>query len=152
MSEYYLSHLEQLEAESIHIIREVVAECENPVMLYSVGKDSAVMAHLAMKAFHPGKPPFPFLHVDTGWKFRDMITFRDRWIRDELGLELLVHTNEEGRAAGINPFDHGSRTHTDVMKTQALRQALDLPPNTVAMMRSFPRLAEATRLNPAARV
>ena len=125
MSDFRITHLQQLEAESIHIIREVVAEFERPVMLYSIGKDSSVMTHLAMKAFHPGKPPFPFLHVDTGWKFRDMITFRDHWIREELGLELLVHTNEEGRAAGINPFDHGSRKHTDVMKTQALRQAMD---------------------------
>jgi len=125
MTDFRTTHLEQLEAESIHIIREVAAEFERPVMLYSIGKDSAVMTHLAIKAFHPAKPPFPFLHVDTGWKFRDMIAFRDWWIRDELGLELLVYTNEEGRKAGINPFDHGSRTHTDVMKTQALRQAMD---------------------------
>ena len=125
MPDYRTTHLEQLEAESIHIIREVVSEFERPVMLYSIGKDSAVMTHLALKAFHPARPPFPFLHVDTGWKFRDMIAFRDRWIRDELGLELLVHTNPEGVAAGINPFDHGSRKHTDVMKTQALLQALD---------------------------
>ena len=124
MSDFRTSHLEQLEAESIHIIREVAAEFERPVMLYSIGKDSAVMTHLAMKAFYPAKPPFPFLHVNTGWKFRAMIEFRDRWIRDELGLELIVHSNEEGRAAGINPFEHGSRKYTDVMKTEALRQAL----------------------------
>jgi sulfate adenylyltransferase subunit 2 len=119
-----LSHLQRLEAESIHIIREVAAACENPVMLYSIGKDSAVMLHLAMKAFHPGKPPFPLLHVDTTWKFRDMIAFRDRRVR-ELGLELLVHVNQEGLARGINPFTHGSKLHTDVMKTEALKQALD---------------------------
>jgi sulfate adenylyltransferase subunit 2 len=119
-----LTHLQRLEAESIHIMREVVAECERPVMLYSIGKDSAVMLHLAQKAFYPGKPPFPLLHVDTGWKFRDMITFRDRTAA-ALGLELLVHINPEGRAAGVNPFTHGSATHTDVMKTQGLRQALD---------------------------
>src|SRR6267143_6779469 len=99
----YLTHLQRLEAESIHIIREVVAECDNPVMLYSIGKDSAVMLHLAMKAFHPAKPPFPLLHIDTGWKFRDMIAFRDDTAR-RLGLDLLVHTNEEGRARGINPI------------------------------------------------
>ena len=119
-----LTHLKQLEAESIHIIREVVAEFANPVMLYSIGKDSAVMLHLARKAFYPGPPPFPLLHVDTTWKFREMIAFRDRMAK-EAGMELLVHTNEEGRAAGINPFDHGSSGYTDVMKTQALKQALD---------------------------
>jgi sulfate adenylyltransferase subunit 2 len=119
-----LTHLQRLEAESIHILREVVAECERPVMLYSIGKDSAVMLHLAMKAFHPAKPPFPLLHVDTTWKFRDMIAFRDRMAKD-LGLNLLVHTNQEGLARGINPFTHGSAVHTDVMKTQALKQALD---------------------------
>jgi sulfate adenylyltransferase subunit 2 len=119
-----LSHLRQLEAESIHIIREVAAEFERPVMLYSIGKDSGVMLHLAMKAFHPGKPPFPLLHVDTTWKFRDMIAFRDATAR-RLGLELIVHTNQEGVRAGINPFDHGSRKYTDVMKTEALKQALD---------------------------
>src|SRR5713226_4803988 len=100
-----LDYLQRLEAESIHILREVVAECEKPVMLYSIGKDSSVMLHLAMKAFAPGKPPFPFLHVDTTWKFKDMIAFRDRRAKD-LGLDLIVHTNEEGRAKGINPFDH----------------------------------------------
>jgi sulfate adenylyltransferase subunit 2 len=119
-----LTHLQKLEAEAIHIIREVAATCENPVLLYSIGKDSAVLLHLVMKAFAPGKPPFPLLHVDTTWKFQEMIAFRDARIA-ELGLELLVHINEEGRAAGVNPFDSGSRLHTDVMKTQALRQALD---------------------------
>ncbi len=119
-----LSHLQRLEAESIHIMREVVAEAERPVMLYSIGKDSSVMLDLALRAFHPAKPPFPFLHVDTTWKFRDMITFRDR-IAAESGLDLLVHTNPEGLAMGINPFDHGSEVHTHVMKTVALKQALD---------------------------
>ncbi len=119
-----LTHLERLEAESIHIMREVVAECERPVMLYSIGKDSAVMLHLALKAFYPAKPPFPLLHVDTTWKFRDMIRFRDS-IAKRLGLELIVHTNQEGLAKGIGPFTHGSALHTDVMKTQALKQALD---------------------------
>jgi sulfate adenylyltransferase subunit 2 len=119
-----LTHLQRLEAESIHILREVVAECERPVMLYSIGKDSAVMLHLAMKAFYPAKPPFPLLHVDTTWKFKEMIAFRDRMAKD-LGLELLVHTNPEGLAAGVGPFTHGSAVHTDVMKTQALKQALD---------------------------
>jgi sulfate adenylyltransferase subunit 2 len=119
------THLKQLEAESIHIIREVAAEFEKPVMLYSIGKDSSVMLQLALKAFYPGKPPFPLLHVDTTWKFREMIQFRDQLAR-RLGLELIVHINEEGRAQGINPFSHGSRVHTDVMKTQALKQALEL--------------------------
>jgi sulfate adenylyltransferase subunit 2 len=119
-----LTHLQRLEAESIHIIREVVAECDNPVMLYSIGKDSAVMLHLAMKAFYPAKPPFPLLHVDTTWKFKEMIAFRDKTVR-KLGLELLIHVNPEGLAAGINPFVHGSAIHTDVMKTQGLKQALD---------------------------
>lgn len=119
-----LNHLKQLEAESIHIIREVAAEFENPVMLYSIGKDSAVMLHLAMKAFYPGKPPFPLMHVDTTWKFREMIEFRDQLVKD-LGLELLVHTNPEGLEQGVGPFTHGSAKHTDVMKTQALKQALD---------------------------
>jgi sulfate adenylyltransferase subunit 2 len=119
-----LTHLERLEAESIQIMREVVAECERPVMLYSIGKDSAVMLHLAMKAFYPAKPPFPLLHVDTTWKFRAMIDFRDRMAKN-LGLELIVHTNPEGLAQGINPFTHGSAIHTDVMKTQGLKQALD---------------------------
>jgi sulfate adenylyltransferase subunit 2 len=119
-----LTHLQRLEAESIHILREVVAECERPVMLYSIGKDSSVMLHLAMKAFHPAKPPFPLLHVDTTWKFRDMIAFRDRMAK-ECGLELLVHVNQEGLERGINPFTHGSAVHTDVMKTQGLKQALD---------------------------
>ena len=125
MSGYNLTHLKQLEAESIYIIREVVAEFENPVMLYSIGKDSSVMVHLALKAFHPAKPPFPLLHVDTTWKFRDMIAFRENYARKELGLEVLVHVNPEGVKAGINPFDHGSKRHTDVMKTEALLQALN---------------------------
>ena len=120
-----MTHLKQLEAESIFIIREVAAEFEKPVMLYSIGKDSAVMLHLAMKAFYPGKPPFPLLHVDTTWKFREMIEFRDRYTR-ELGLDLIVHTNQEGVRMGVNPFSYGSQNHTDIMKTQALKQALDL--------------------------
>jgi sulfate adenylyltransferase subunit 2 len=124
MSGATLSHLESLEAESIHIMREVVAECENPVMLYSIGKDSAVMLHIAMKAFYPSKPPFPLLHVDTTWKFREMIAFRNQ-MAESLGLRLLVHINQEGLAKGINPFTHGSDVHTDVMKTQGLKQALD---------------------------
>ena len=119
-----LTHLQRLEAESIHIMREVVAECDRPVMLYSIGKDSSVMLHLAMKAFHPAKPPFPLLHVDTTWKFREMIAFRDDLVRN-LGLQLLVHVNQEGLARGIGPFTHGSAIHTDVMKTQGLKQALD---------------------------
>lgn len=119
-----LSNLKRLEAESIHIIREVAAEFSNPVMLYSIGKDSGVMLHLAMKAFYPAKPPFPLLHVDTTWKFRDMITFRDETAR-RLGLDLLVHTNPEGLQKNINPFDHGSSVHTNIMKTEALKQALN---------------------------
>ncbi|WP_110655594.1 sulfate adenylyltransferase subunit CysD [Salinicola halimionae] len=118
------THLKQLEAESIHIIREVAAEFGNPVMLYSIGKDSSVMLHLARKAFHPGPPPFPLMHVNTTWKFKEMIEFRDRMAAD-VGMELIEHINEEGRAAGINPFDHGSAKYTDVMKTQSLKQALD---------------------------
>ncbi len=117
-----LSHLDELEAEAIYIIREVAAECENPVMLYSIGKDSSVMLHLALKAFYPEKPPFPFLHVDTTWKFKEMIKFRDETAK-KLGIEMLVYTNQEGVDAGINPFDHGS-AYTDIMKTQALKQAL----------------------------
>jgi sulfate adenylyltransferase subunit 2 len=124
MDKHQLTHLKQLEAESIHIIREVAAEFENPVMLYSVGKDSAVMLHVAMKAFYPGKPPFPLLHVDTTWKFKEMISFRDQHVKN-LGLELFIHTNPEGIAQGIGPFTHGSKVHTDVMKTAALKQALD---------------------------
>ena len=119
-----LSHLSRLEAESIHILREVVAECDRPVMLYSIGKDSSVMLHLAIKAFYPARPPFPLLHVDTTWKFRQMIEFRDLTAR-RLGMDLIVHVNADGVAMGINPFVHGSALHTDVMKTQALRQALD---------------------------
>jgi sulfate adenylyltransferase subunit 2 len=118
------SHLKSLEAESIHIFREVVAESENPVMLYSIGKDSSVMLHLALKAFYPAKPPFPLLHIDTTWKFQDMITFRDHTV-SRLGLDLIVHTNEEGLEEGINPFLHGSAVYTDIMKTTALKQALD---------------------------
>src|SRR5205814_9858360 len=119
-----LTHLQRLEAESIHIMREVVAEADNPVMLYSIGKDSSVMLHLALKAFHPGKPPFPLLHVDTTWKFRDMYAFRDR-TATEMGMELIVHINPDGKKMDINPFVHGSAIHTDVMKTQGLKQALD---------------------------
>jgi sulfate adenylyltransferase subunit 2 len=118
-----LTHLQRLEAESIHIMREVVAEAENPVMMYSIGKDSSVMLRLAMKAFAPGKPPFPLLHINTTWKFHDMIAFRDQTVK-ELGLELISYTNQEGLAKGVNPFDHGS-AYTDIMKTQALKQALD---------------------------
>ena len=124
MPDYKLTHLKQLESESIHIIREVASEFDKPVMLYSVGKDSAVLLHLALKAFYPGKPPFPLLHVDTTWKFREMIEFRDKHIK-KLGLDLIVHTNQEGVDAGVGPFTHGSAKHTDIMKTQALKQALD---------------------------
>jgi sulfate adenylyltransferase subunit 2 len=118
------TYLRQLEAESIHIMREVAAEFRNPVMLYSIGKDSSVMLHLALKAFYPGKPPFPLLHVDTTWKFREMIEFRDRRAR-ECGVQLLVHTNQDGVDRGLNPFDHGASLYTRVMKTEALKQALD---------------------------
>jgi len=121
MTEKQLTHLKQLEAESIHIIREVAAEFENPVMLYSIGKDSAVMLHLAMKAFAPGKLPFPLMHIDTTWKFKDMIKFHDNMAKKH-GLELIVHTNQEGKEAGINPFDHAR--YTDIMKTDALKEAL----------------------------
>lgn len=120
----HLTHLQLLEAEAIHIMREVVAEAENPVMLYSVGKDSSVMLHLAKKAFHPAVPPFPLMHVDTTWKFREMYEFRDRVVA-ESGMELIVHINQEGVDQGIGPFSHGSSVHTDVMKTVALKQALD---------------------------
>lgn len=123
MSSPLKPHLRRLEAEAIFIMREVVANFTKPVMLYSIGKDSSVMLHLAMKAFHPARPPFPLLHIDTTWKFREMISFRDETAR-RLGLDLLVHTNEDGRAAGINPFDHGSSNYTQVMKTEALKQAL----------------------------
>ena len=118
-----LSHLDELEAEAIYIIREVAAECEKPVMLYSIGKDSSVMLHLALKAFYPEKPPFPFLHVNTTWKFKEMIEFRDKTAK-ELGIEMLEYINEDGVKQGINPFDHGS-AYTDIMKTQALKQALN---------------------------
>jgi sulfate adenylyltransferase subunit 2 len=124
MSDFHLTHLKQLEAESIHIIREVAAEFERPVMLYSIGKDSAVMLHLAQKAFYPGRLPFPLLHVDTTWKFKEMIEFRDRMAK-KYGFDLLVHINEEGVKAGVNPFTFGSAKHTDIMKTQALKQALN---------------------------
>ena len=123
MSQDRLTHLKRLEAEAIHIIREVAAEFRNPVMLYSIGKDSSVMLRLALKAFYPGKLPFPLLHVDTTWKFREMIAFRDATVRQE-GLDLLVHTNQDGVAAGISPFTHGSSVYTNVMKTEALKQAL----------------------------
>jgi len=119
-----LAHLAHLEAEAIHIMREVLAEADKPVMLYSIGKDSSVMLHLALKAFHPAKPPFPLLHVDTTWKFRDMYEFRDRRAK-ELGLDLIVHVNPDGVKMNINPFVHGSTIHTDIMKTQGLKQALD---------------------------
>tara|TARA_Y100000739_G_scaffold95722_1_gene81919 strand:- start:1392 stop:2285 length:894 start_codon:yes stop_codon:yes gene_type:complete len=119
-----MSHLDALEAEAIHIMREVVAEAENPVMLYSVGKDSSVMLHLARKAFHPGKIPFPIMHIDTMWKFSEMIDFRDKTAED-LGVDLIVHVNPEGKKMGMNPFIHGSSKHTDVMKTDGLKQALD---------------------------
>ena len=120
----HMSHLDALEAEAIHIMREVVAEAENPVMLYSVGKDSSVMLHLARKAFHPGKIPFPIMHIDTMWKFSEMIDFRDKTAKD-LGVDLIVHINPEGKEMGMNPFIHGSSKHTDVMKTDGLKQALD---------------------------
>jgi len=119
-----LTHLQRLEAESIQIMREVIAECEHPVMLYSVGKDSAVMLHLAVKAFYPSKPPFPLLHVDTTWKFKEMIEFRDVMVK-KLGLDLIVHINPQGIEKGINPFTHGSAVHTDIWKTEGLKQALD---------------------------
>jgi sulfate adenylyltransferase subunit 2 len=124
MDDHKMTHLKELEAESIHIIREVAAEFNNPVMLYSVGKDSAVMLHLAMKAFYPGKPPFPLMHVDTQWKFKEMIAFRDDHVKN-LGLDLNVYTNPDGDKLGISPFEHGSAKHTDIMKTQGLKQALD---------------------------
>jgi len=125
MPSYNLTHLQQLEAESIHIIREVAAEFDNPVMLYSIGKDSAVMVRLAEKAFYPAKPPFPLMHIDTHWKFREMIAFRDNYIIKELGWNLIVHKNEEGVRQGVGPFTHGSKVHTDTMKTQALLAALN---------------------------
>ncbi len=124
LPEHRLTHLRQLEAESIHIIREVASEFENPVMLYSIGKDSAVMLHLARKAFYPGKPPFPLLHVDTTWKFKEMISFRDE-MAEEAGMDLIVHINQDGVDMGVGPFTHGSKKHTDIMKTQGLKQALD---------------------------
>jgi len=131
MSEYNLSQLKQLEAESIHIFRDAVSQFERPVLLYSIGKDSSVLVRLAQKAFFPGRLPFKLLHIDSTWKFREMIEFRDRFCREQ-GLDLLVHSNEEGRAAGVNPFDYGSRKYTDIMKTQALLQALELNRSDVA--------------------
>jgi len=124
MADYNLTHLKQLEAESIHILREVAAEFDRPVMLYSIGKDSTVMLHLALKAFYPGRLPFPLMHIDTTWKFREMIEFRDQQMK-KLGLDLIVYINKEGTDAGIGPFTHGSQKHTDIMKTQALKQALN---------------------------
>ena len=124
MSGYKLTHLKELEAESIHIIREVAAEFDNPVMLYSIGKDSSVMVQLAIKAFYPGKPPFPLMHIDTTWKFREMYEFRETYTKRELGLEVLIYVNEEGRKLGLNPLEHSGK-HTTVMKTEALKDALD---------------------------
>ncbi len=124
VSRIRMTHLKQLEMESIHIIREVVAEFDNPVMLYSIGKDSAVMLHLAMKAFYPGKPPFPLMHIDTTWKFKEMIHFRDQMVK-KVGMKLIVHKNQEGINQGINPFEHGSEKYTNIMKTQGLKDALD---------------------------
>ena len=124
MEDYSLTHLKRLEAESIHIIREVAAEFDNPVMLYSIGKDSSVMVQLALKAFYPAKPPFPLMHVDTTWKFKEMITFRDKYCADN-GIDLLVHTNQDGVREGVSPDTHGSNVHTTIMKTVALKQALD---------------------------
>lgn len=122
MSDSGYTHLDELEAEAIYIIREVAAECEKPVMLYSIGKDSSVMLHLALKAFYPEKPPFPFMHIDTTWKFHEMIEFRNQ-VAEKYGIDMLVYINEEGVRQGINPFDHGA-VYTDIMKTQALKQAL----------------------------
>jgi sulfate adenylyltransferase subunit 2 len=118
-------HLKRLEAESIFVLREVAAEFENPVLLYSIGKDSSVILHLALKAFHPGKPPFPLLHIDSTWEFREMIEFREKYVRSQLGLDVIAYINHEGVQAGINPFDHGSKVYTDVMRTQPLKQALN---------------------------
>lgn len=143
MDQKRLTHLRQLEAESIHIIREVAAEFSNPVMMYSIGKDSSVMLHLARKAFYPGTLPFPLLHVDTGWKFREMYEFRDRTAK-AYGCELLVHKNPEGVAMGINPFVHGSAKHTDIMKTEGLKQALNKYGLTRLSARA-PRRREITR-------
>src|SRR5215210_6099881 len=125
MASYSLSHLQELEAESIHIIREVAAESQNPVMLYSIGKDSSVMVRLAMKAFHPGRLPFPLMHIDTTWKFREMTSFRDEFCAKN-GFQLIVHTNWQAVKDGINPFDHGSNKYTAIMKTEALKEALTM--------------------------
>jgi len=125
MTSYNLTHLKQLEAESIHIIREVAAEFEKPVMLYSIGKDSSVMVRLAEKAFYPGKPPFPLMHVDTTWKFKEMISFREELVLKQLGWDLIVHINQEGVKQGVGPYTHGSKVHTDIMKTEGLKQALN---------------------------
>src|SRR4029079_16962223 len=125
MPGYSLTHLKQLEDERVHIIREVAAEFESPVMLYSIGKDSSVMVRLAEKAFYPGKPPFPLMHVDTTWKFKEMITFREDLVRKQLGWDLIVHINEEGVKNGVSPYSHGSKVHTDIMKTEGLKQALN---------------------------
>ena len=138
------AHLRRLEAESIHIMREVVAEMRNPVMLYSIGKDSSVMLHVAMKAFYPAKPPFPLLHVDTTWKFREMIAFRDETAR-RLGLDLIVHINQDGVKRGISPIASGSQLHTQVMKTESLRQALDEGRLRRRVRRRAPRRGESPR-------
>ena len=145
-----MTHLDRLEAEAIYIMREVVAECENPVMLYSIGKDSSVMLHLAKKAFYPELPPFPFLHIDTTWKFREMIAFRDRVAQLE-HINLIVYTNEDGLKRGINPFNHGS-AYTDIMKTEALKQALDRYGFTAAFGGGLSAAAARLSLGPGARV
>ena len=144
MKQRLSTYLRQLEAESIHIMREVAAEFRNPVMLYSIGKDSSVMLHLALKAFYPGKPPFPLLHVDTTWKFREMIAFRDQEMR-RLGLDLIVHTNEQGVKDGISPITHGSALYTDIMKTEALKQALTQPRLRCGVRRRAARRGEVAR-------
>ena len=144
MKQTLSTYLQQLEAESIQIMREVAAEFRHPVMLYSIGKDSSVMLHLAMKAFYPSKPPFPILHIDTTWKFREMIQFRDAEAK-RLGLELLIHTNEQGAQDGISPITHGSALYTDIMKTQALKQALEAGGYDARFRRCAPRRGEIAR-------
>ena len=144
MKQRLSTYLRQLEAESIHIMREVAAEFRNPVMLYSIGKDSSVMLHLALKAFYPAKPPFPLLHVDTTWKFREMIAFRDHEMK-RLGLELIVHTNEQGVKDGISPITHGSALYTDIMKTEALKQTLGEPRLRCGLRRRAARRGEVAR-------